>query len=60
MIRVAPGVFRKLRQEEIVNAALCGMTWAEAMRLRHELLKAFQLRQDVEEIFREAQQKGRG
>lgn len=45
--------------EEIVAAALCGLPWEEAEALRPKMLEALGLREDVEDIFREAQRKGR-
>ena len=63
MTQVATGVWRRRRQtselEEIVNEALCGLSWGEAQALRPKLMKALGLRNDVEDIFREAQRKGR-
>lgn len=63
MTPVAAGVWRRRRHtseiEEIVNDALCGLSWEEAVALRPKLMQALGLRNDVEDIFREAQRKGR-
>lgn len=59
----APGVLRRRRFtseiEEIINEALCGFPWEEAQLLRPKMVIALGLRNDVEDIFREAQRKGR-
>lgn len=61
--QIAPGVWRRRRHlsemEELVNEALCGYSWEHAQLLRPRIMKALQLRNEVEEDFREAQRKGR-
>jgi hypothetical protein len=45
--------------EMVINDALCGLPWEEAQLLRPKLVLALGLRNDVEEIFREAQRRGK-
>lgn len=63
MTAVAPGVFRRKREvteaESIVNEALCGLPWEEAQLLRPRLILALGRRNEIEEIFREAQSRRR-